>query len=78
MIRNQFASLANITEHQKAMLKTLHELRSVPNLNATKPDKGNGVVLLDSNYNFEKVTDILKDHTKITKMSEGWMSIILK
>ena len=48
------------------------------NLHVTKPDRNNGVVLLASNNYNEKIIDILKDHTKFTKMWMDWMSVIFK
>jgi len=60
-------------------LKTLKDLSKNPDVIITKPDKGQGVVLMNrSDYVKKKVDDILKDKTKFSQIPNKPESLIIK
>ena len=54
----------------KEELKTIKELRQNPDIVITRPDKGNGVVLLKTEDYLEKMGAILSDETKFVKLGD--------
>ena len=64
---------------KKEDIATLKKLGSNKDLIITKPDKGNGVVLLDRLSYTTKINNILNDHTKFQKVDcENWYKLIFK
>ena len=57
-----------------SVLKNLKERSSII---ITKPDKGNGVVIMEKNSYINKVMELLQDHTKFKKIEEDVYSYIL-
>ena len=54
------------------------KLGSNKDLIITKPDKGNGVVLLNESDYERKMKNLLQDFTKLTTNDESWMSLVFK
>ena len=44
----------------------------------TRPDKGNGVVILDNQNYLMRMQAALDDYTKFTKLKEDWKSTVFK
>ncbi|XP_069976323.1 uncharacterized protein, partial [Penaeus vannamei] len=59
-------------------LKTLKDLSKNPDVIITKPDKGQGVVLMNRSDYVKKVDDILKDKTKFSQIPNKPESLIIK
>ena len=62
----------------KADFDTLKKLKETPNLIITRPDKGNGVVVLNKDDYISKMNVILDDTAKFMKINEDWYGLILK
>jgi PHD/YefM family antitoxin component YafN of YafNO toxin-antitoxin module len=54
-------------------LKTLYDLKKDKNIVIVKPDKGNGVVILDRGDYNQKMEDILRDTTKFERLDSEWI-----
>ena len=57
---------------------TLEKLKSNSNIVICKPDKGNGIVLLDKEDYVRKMEDILGDSTKFAKLPDNVFLLVLK
>lgn len=62
----------------KDELTALKNLSSDPDIVITKPDKGNGVVLMDKSSYVSKLNTIISDVSKFTKLSGDMFGFILK
>lgn len=58
--------------------KALHSLKNDKSIIITKPDKGNGIVVLDKSVYIEKMNCILNDQSKFCKVLGDTFSLILK
>ena len=56
----------------------LKQFGSNPNIVVCKPDKGNGIVILDRNIYVEKVLNIISDTSKFTKINDDLNKYVLK
>jgi hypothetical protein len=62
----------------ESAMTVLKTLKSNSDVITTKPDKGNGVVLLNRDDYIRKMKDILSDTSKIRKINEDVYHLILK
>ena len=88
--RSQIKSIANkfyfgfkFCPHNSPMFakkdfKILNNLRKNENLYITKPDKGNGVVLMNRKDYESKMSEILNDHSKFSKVTHDEKKLVLK
>ena len=67
-----------ISEQHRNFIDTLKKLSTNENLIVTKPDKGNGVVLMDKSIYLQKMHSLLADGTKFLAVSEDWKSCIFR
>jgi hypothetical protein len=67
-----------LSTHHKQFLRILKDLALDRKLIVTKPDKGNGVVLLDRDAYVEKMLLILQDTSKFTSCSEDWLTEVFR
>lgn len=59
-------------------IQFLKTLSSDQNLIVLKPDKGNGVVLMNKKNYLEKMMSILNDESKFHRIDGNWLKIITK
>ena len=60
------------------MVKVLWQLAGNKDIMVSKPDKGNGVVILDSSKYSIKVKEILSDCTKFVEIKKDWKTILFR
>ena len=68
----QFSNLHN------KFYETLQNLRQDKNIIILKPDKGNGIVILNKADYYRKMEDILDDRSKFKIVKEDWLKEIIK
>ena len=61
-----------------AELKELKQLSKNKEIIVTKPDKGQGVVLMNKTDYNNKVLNVLNDHTKFTEIKDNCLALIIK
>ena len=59
-------------------MKALKSLSNDSSIVIIKPDKGNGVVILDKINYVSKMDDILQDSDKFVLINEDWFKIIIQ
>ena len=64
--------------HERKTMALLKNLGSNKDLVITRPDKGNGVVIVDKQDYLMKMQTVLDDYTKFTKLKEDWKSTVFK
>jgi PHD/YefM family antitoxin component YafN of YafNO toxin-antitoxin module len=62
----------------KEEIKSLDNLRNDTNIVIVKPDKGNGVVILDKDDYNKKMEAILEDETKFERLDEDPVKLTLQ
>ena len=62
----------------KEDIKLLDNLKNDNNIVIVKPDKGNGVVILDRNDYNKKMNDILQDNTKFQRLNDDPVKLTLQ
>jgi hypothetical protein len=62
----------------KGEIKTLDDLKDGESISIVKPDKGNGVVILDKNDYNSKMEDILQDTTKFERSMDDPVKLTLQ
>lgn len=62
-------------EHFHSILKKLSEDKTII---ITKPDKGNGIVILDKNDYLIKMKNIINDGSKFRRIEEDWFKVIIR
>ena len=62
----------------KDKIETLKDLSTDPNILFLKPDKGNGVVILNEEDYVSKMIPIIEDTSKFTQINDDWFKRILK
>ena len=60
------------------LVQTLKTLSEDPSIVIIKPDKGNGIVLLDKSNYHVKMYDLLNDSDKFTLINDDWFKVIIK
>ena len=60
------------------MMKALKSLSNDSSIVIIKPDKGNGVVILDKINYVSKMDDILQDSDKFVLINEDWFKVIIQ
>ena len=87
MIRSGLKSIAfkyfygfkpSLNQLHNKFYETLQNLRRDNQIIILKPDKGNGIVILNRNDYNEKMDDILKDRSKFKVVQEDWLKEIVK
>ena len=59
-------------------MKALKSLSNDSSIVIIKPDKGNGVVILDKINYVSKMDDILQDSDKFVLINEDWFKVIIQ
>ena len=59
-------------------MKALKSLSNDSSIVIIKPDKGNGVVILDKINYVSKMDDILQDSDKFVHINEDWFKVIIQ
>ena len=59
-------------------MKALKSLSNDSSIVIIKPDKGNGVVILDKINYVSKMDDILQDSDKFVLINEDWFKVIFQ
>ena len=62
----------------KEDIKLLDNLKNDNNIVIVKPDKGNGIVILDRNDYNKKMNDILQDNTKLQRLNDDPVKLMLQ
>jgi len=73
-----YGFVSSVSQYEKSLIRILKDLSSNPNLVITKPDKGNGVVLLDKQSYIDKMHTILNDRSKFCLISEEWIKLLFR
>ena len=76
--RNFYSFKPQVSNYHKKIISCLKELSRDKNVIITKPDKGNGVVLLNKSSYLEKMNTILADTINFSKMKEDLYKTIIK
>lgn len=75
----QFKSNENISAlFSKKDFGILKKLKANTNIIITKPDKGNGIVILNKNDYINKINNIIHDQSKFCKVNDNEKTLILK
>lgn len=67
-----------LTEEQKCMIKTLKQLAKDKSVIITKPDKGNGIVLLNKSDYINKMNTILEDRSKFVINTKDTFTAVIQ
>ena len=70
-----FSSDASMKD--KNIIATLKHLSEDDSIVIIKPDKGNGIVILNKNDYLSKIETILQDSTKFKRLTDDWFKIII-
>ena len=68
-LANSYVNLYKPTKNVLRKYKVLNKLRNNKDILITRPDKGNGVVILDRRFYMSKIYDIVNDESKFLKLS---------
>ena len=74
-----FKTFYSYTPSDKSSAKLVHTLKNLsedPSIVIIKPDKGNGIVLLDKFNYHGKMYDLLNDSDKFTLINDDWFKVI--
>ena len=68
-LANSYVNLYKPTKNVLRKYKVLNKLRNNKDILITRPDKGNGVVILDRRFYMSNIYDIVNDESKFLKLS---------
>ena len=67
-----------LSDNHKSIIEILRNLAKEKSIIISKPDKGNGVVLLNRNSYLTKMKSILQDRTKFKLYKDDWYTMLLR
>ena len=68
-LANSYVNSYKPTKNVLRKYRVLNKLRNNKGILITRPDKGNGVVILDRQFYMSKIYDIVNDESKFLKLS---------
>ena len=68
-LANSYVNSYKLTKNLLRKYRVLNKLRNNNDILIARPDKGNGVVILDRQFYMSKIYDIVSDESKFLKLS---------
>ena len=69
---------SRVSRHHKLVICTLNKLASHESIKVTKPDKGDGIVILDGTSYKSEMKLRLANATELTKVNEDWKGCLYR